>query len=282
MLLQPQDRFAGFVVRALLGSGGSSEVYLAEDVARQRTVSLKILGAGESASPAGQARFAHEYDLAARLDHPSIVRVWDHGRFGGRMWLAAEYVDGVAASELAPALHDSRDLAVALRVLGGIAEALDYAHGRGVLHLDVKPANMLVHQHNPTLVKLSDFGSARLLDEPPPRLDGFVIASVPYAAPELLRGGPLLPATDQYALACSAVELLSGRPPFPGSDRFAIAHAQISADPPDISRRQHWIPHAVASILDKSLAKDPRARYDSCTEPMRLIAHAVRDIDPAD
>ncbi len=245
-------------------------------------MSLKILGAAESESPAGQARFVHEYELTARLRHPAIVRVWDHGRFEGRMWLAAEYVEGVAASELAPALHDSRDLAVALEVLAGIADALDYIHGEGVLHLDVKPANMLVHQSNPTLVKLSDFGSARRTDEPPAVRDGFVIASVPYAAPELLRGGPLVAATDQYALACSAVELLSGRPPFPGSSRFAIAHAQVSAPPPDISRRQHWIPHAVASILDKSLAKDPRARYDSCTEPIRLITHALRDIDPAE
>ncbi|MCX4091029.1 serine/threonine-protein kinase [Nocardia sp. alder85J] len=281
MLVQPGDRFGGFVVRALLGAGGSGEVYLAEEVARGRVVSLKVLGAEESGSAAGRARFLHEFEIAAGLDHPDIVRVWGHGEVAGRLWLAAEYVEGVAASALAPALHDSRDLAVVLKVLADIADALDYLHGRGVLHLDVKPANMLVHQTDPASVKLTDFGSARRFDEPSGVRDGFVVASVPYAAPELLRGGRLGPATDQYALACSAVELLSGRPPFPGSSRYAIARAQVSAEPPDVSRRQHWIPHAVASILDKSLAKDSRARYGSCAEPIRLIGHALRDIDPS-
>ncbi|WP_327118027.1 serine/threonine protein kinase [Nocardia sp. NBC_01730] len=283
MLLSPGARFAEYVVRAPLGRGGSSEVYLAEDPERSRAVALKILSGADGRSEVARGRFRDEFDIAHALHHPHIVQVYAHGESEGLLWLATEYVDGVTASALAPAPHKSPDLALALNVLAGIAEGLDYAHARGVAHLDVKPSNILVGHGDPRTVMLTDFGTARRWEEVEPVAPGgFVVGSIPYAAPELLRGEKLYPATDQYSLACSAVELLTGHPPFLRSTRFALAEAQLHKHPPDVSWRRHWIPHAVDSILDKSLAKDPFARYATCAEPIRLIAHALRGIEPSE
>ena len=302
VLFSAGDRFAGFVIRMPLGLGGSSEVYLADD--GQGPVALKIMNTAASRSSAARARFVHEFEIAVKLHHPNIVQMFAHGEFDGRLWSSHEYIDGTAAR--GPAPRTDPDPALAVAILTAIAHALDYSHVRGVLHLDVKPANMLLSRIEPETaaearalaesgafapdpdtvarVKLSDFGTARRIDGSGPRLtpEGYVVGSLPYAAPELLCGGTLLPATDQYALACSAAELLTGQPPFPLTNPFRLADAHMHAAPPDISRRRRWIPTAVGSILRKCLAKDPARRYGNCAEPIRMIARALRDIDPTD
>lgn len=275
-------------------------MYLADD--GQGLVALKIMNSAASGSELARARFIHEFEVAVKLHHPNIVQMFAHGEFDGRLWSSHEYIDGSAAD--GPPPHIDPDPALVMAVLTGIAHALDYAHIQRVVHLDVKPANMLVskdipapdaseiseagpHDPDPCLVarvKLSDFGTARRLGGSGPKLvrDGYVVGSLPYAAPELLRGEPVRPATDQYALACSAAELLTGRPPFPLTNRMKLADAQLHCAPPDISRRSRWIPPSVGSILCKCLAKDPHRRYSTCAEPIRMITRALRDIDPAE
>ncbi|WP_157172173.1 serine/threonine-protein kinase [Nocardia pneumoniae] len=282
MALEPGEQFAGFVVQARLGHGGSSEVYLAEDPERSRPVSLKILGPDDSRSPEARARFLHEFDILSALRHPNIVRMYAHGETDGRLWSAREYVAGTTGARLVRMPHQHPDLRRVLHVLTRIAAGLDFAHANDVVHLDVKPANVLVGADEPATVKISDFDQGRWLHRPEPPLatNGFVVVSVPYAAPELLRAGTVSPATDQYALACSAIELLTGRPPFPRANLMATAEAHLHDPPPEISERQHWIPPEVDVILHRSLAKDPAARYDSCTEPIRLLTEALHDIDP--
>ncbi|MEU7629915.1 serine/threonine-protein kinase [Nocardia sp. NPDC049220] len=282
MALEPGDRFAGFVVRARLGHGGSSEVYLAEDLERLRPVSLKILGPDDSKSPTARARFVHEFDILSALRHPDIVRMYAHGDIDGRLWSAREYVAGATGATLVRKPHQHPDLPRVLHVLTHIAAGLDFAHANEVVHLDVKPANVLVGAGEPATVKISDFDQARWLHRPEPPLatNGFITVSVPYAAPELLRADTVSPATDQYALACSAIELLTGRPPFPRANLMATAQAQLYDPPPAISKRQPWIPPEVDAILHRSLAKHPGARYDSCTEPIRLLTEALHGIDP--
>lgn len=281
MALEPGEQFAGFVVRARLGHGGSSEVYLAEDPQRSRPVSLKILGPVDSRSPEARARFMHEFDILSALRHPAIVRMYAHGETDGRLWSAREYVAGATGSTVVRMPWQRPDLRRALHMLTQVAAGLDFAHANGVVHLDIKPANVLVGADEPATVKISDFDQARWLHRPEPPLatDGFVVVSVPYAAPELLRADTVSPATDQYALACSAVELLTGRPPFPRENLMATAQAHLHDRPPEISEHRHWIPPEVDEILHRSLAKDPHARYDSCAEPMRLLTEALRDID---
>ncbi|MFQ6330662.1 serine/threonine-protein kinase [Nocardia sp. CWNU-33] len=282
MALEPGDQFAGFVVKARLGHGGSSEVYLAEDPERSRPVSLKILGRDDSRSPEARARFVHEFDILSVLRHPNIVRLYTHGESDGRLWSAREYVAGATASLLVRMPHQQPDLRRVLHVLSHVAAGLDFAHGNETVHLDIKPANVLVGVDEPARVKISDFDQARWLHRPEPPLasNGFVVVSVPYAAPELLRAGTVSPATDQYALACSAIELLTGRPPFPRANLMATAEAQLHDPPPEISKRQRWMPPEVDAILHRSLAKDPDARYAGCSEPIRLLTEALHDIDP--
>ncbi|MBF6222245.1 serine/threonine protein kinase [Nocardia abscessus] len=282
MPLEPGDQFAGFIVQARLGHGGSSEVYLARDPDGSRPVSLKILGPEDSRSPEARARFVHEFDILSALRHPDIVRMYTHGESDGRLWSAHEYVAGATGSTSVPAPHRAPDLRRALHVLTHVAAGLDFAHANGVVHLDVKPANVLVGTDEPATVKISDFDSARWLHRPEPPLatNGFVVVSVPYAAPELLRAGTVSPATDQYALACSAVELLTGHTPFARGTLMATAEAQLHDPPPEISRRRRWIPPEVDAILHRSLEKEPGARYDSCAELIGLLTEALQDIDP--
>ncbi|MFD8248901.1 serine/threonine-protein kinase [Nocardia sp. NPDC059691] len=281
MLLEPGDQFAGFVVRAPLGHGGSSHVYLAEDPEWSRPVSLKILGPEDSRSPEARARFVHEFDILSALRHPDIVRMYTHGETDGRLWSAHEYVAGATGSTLVRSPHRYPDLRRVLHVLTHVAAGLDFAHANGVVHLDVKPANVLVGTDEST-VKISDFDSARWLDRPEPPLatNGFVVVSVPYAAPELLRAETVSPATDQYALACSAVELLTGHTPFSRENLMATAEAQLREPPPALSAQHRWIPPEVDAILHRALAKAPGDRYDSCAELVRLLTEALRDVDP--
>jgi serine/threonine-protein kinase len=279
MQLAPGDQFAGFVVKARLGHGGSSAVYLAEDPEASRPVSLKILGPDDSRSPEARARFVHEFEILSALRHPNIVRMYRHGEADGKLWSAREYVRGATVAKLVRMPHQRPDLRRVLHVLANVAAGLDYAHAEGVVHLDVKPANVLF---GASTVKISDFDQGRWLHRPEPPLatNGFVVVSVPYAAPELLRADAISPATDQYALICSAIELLTGRPPFPRENLIATAQAQLREPPPEISERQPWIPPEVDPILHRSLDKDPGARYDSCSEPIHLLTEVLQHIDP--
>ncbi len=285
VVLRPGDVFASFVVRARLGHGGSSEVYLAEELDGSRRVSLKILGPEDSGSATARAHFVHEFDILSALRHPDIVRMYRHGEADGRLWSAHEYIVGTTAAALVRMTPRRGDVPRTLDVLGHIAAGLDFAHANGVVHLDIKPANILVGAGTPVAVKISDFDQARWLHRPEPALavDGLVVVSVPYAAPELLRAGAVCPATDQYSLACSAVELLTGTTPFRGTTLMATAQAQLHAPPPEISRRRRWIPAEVDAVLCRSLAKDPDARYDTCGDLVRGLTAAFGRIesDPA-
>jgi serine/threonine-protein kinase len=279
VLLRSGDRLARYIVRRPLGHGGSSDVYLVEDAESGEPLALKVLHAVEGDAVAGRARFRDEFEIAGKLDHPNIARVSAHGECGDVLWLIEEYFDGGSAVAFVPGRRATPDLSVVLPVLTQIAGGLDYAHARDVVHLDVKPSNMLVRTGDPMTVALADFGAAHRLGEP--RSPGaVVVGSIPYVAPEELRGEQIYAATDQYSLACSVVELLTGHPPFRRRSQFAVAEAHLVAGPPPISPHHRWIPHAVDSILAKMLAKDPRERYNSCAEPIELIAHALRDIDP--
>ncbi|MEV5649449.1 serine/threonine-protein kinase [Nocardia sp. NPDC052254] len=285
MVLRPGDTFANFVVRARLGHGGSSEVYLAEELDGARPVSLKILGPQDSRSATARAHFVHEFELLSALRHPDIVRMYRHGEADGRLWSAHEYIAGTTAAALVRMTPRRSDLPRTLDVLGHIAAGLDFAHANGVVHLDIKPANILVGAGTPAVVKISDFDQARWLHRPEPALavDGIIVVSVPYAAPELLRASDVCPATDQYALACSAVELLTGTTPFRGTTLMATAQAQLHAPPPTISGRRRWIPAEVDAVLGRALAKDPGARYDTCGDLVRRLTEAFGRIesDPA-
>jgi serine/threonine protein kinase len=262
----PGDRFEGYVIDAVLGHGGYATVYRAHDVAGpDRVVALKILD-DRHRQPGQIAQLQREFDFAHRLDHPHIIRVYE----SGSGWLAMELVDGGTVSKLA-------GLPARLAALGQIAGALDYAHQLGIVHCDVKPSNILVSL--PFSVRgavLIDFGVAHAVAEDVGRRPAHVEASLPYSAPELLRGQPPSAAVDEYALACTAFELITGAPPFTATTSMRLIDEHLHSPPPKLSHKIAWLPHAFDSIMSKALAKSPDSRYESCSEFVALITRALR------
>ena len=265
-MLRPGDQFAGYVVDRTLGRGGNAMVYLAHRPS-ESDVALKVL-TDEHRGPAALERLRREFDIASGLHHPHIAAMFDHGTG----WLAMQYIDGGNATALT-------SLADKLSTLAQIADALDYAHSAGVVHCDVKPTNILVAED--FLVwgaVLIDFGVAHVAgDQSPPiaARPSHVQASLPYAAPELLTGSAPSPATDEYELACTAVELIAGSPPFTAATPIGLFDRHLHHPPPRLSYRIDWVPRAFDSILAKAMAKRPDARYETCTDFVRLITRAL-------
>ncbi|MED5813802.1 serine/threonine-protein kinase [Mycolicibacterium sp. 050232] len=275
---------AGYTAVKVVGTGGSAVVYLAHDP-DGTSVALKILD-DQHRRPAQLARLQREFDFARRLTHPNIVTMYA----AGPGWLAMELL-GVTANNLT-------GIAERLTALTQIAGALDFAHRRGIVHCDVKPANILVDQPFSRAV-LIDFGvahsmaqdvAARLAHDRPARMSldparritrqAFpphpnIQASLPYSAPELLVGRTPSAATDQYALACTTVELLTGSPPFTADTAVTLIDQQLYSRPPRISQRCNWIPRAADSIIAKAMAKEPDRRHDSCSEFARLLSEVI-------
>lgn len=282
----PGELIAGYTVEDVVGRGGWAVVYRARGL-DGRAVALKILNESHR-MPNQLARLQREFDFARRLaPHPNIVNVYDTGP----AWMAMELVDGGTIGGL-------RTTWERLTALTQIAAALDHAHRRGIVHCDVKPANILVDKPFSRAV-LIDFGVAhsvsedvalrlahdggRLTLDPARRITqqtrephAQIQASLPYSAPELLSGRAPSAATDEYSLACTTIEMLTGSPPFSANTATGMLDHQLHSPPPKISRRLAWVPHAVDSILAKAMAKRPDSRYDSCTEFIKLITRALR------
>lgn len=286
MSYQPGDVVAGYVVQAFAGRGGSSEVYRVHDPVADRTAALKVLDVEHTGSRFSRLRFQLEFEVAEALDHPNIIAVYDHGELpptGAHtlpvLWTLLEYVEGSTGTALVPRDRAEPDLPRVLQVAGQLAAALDHAHGRDVVHRDVKPSNVLLEEHPAPRAVLTDFGIARFLDDARPLArNGRVLGSLPYAAPEVLQAQQLRPATDVYSLGCTLVELLTGSPPFPYSSPFAITHAHLSKPPPQLSRRRAWLPVELDALVARAMAKDPSERFASCAEFVDLVADALSGV----
>ncbi len=261
--------FAGYVIQRLLGTGGMGEVYLAQHPRLPRYDALKILSLAATADEEFRARFNREAELAATLWHPHIVGVLDRGEFNGRLWISMDYVDGTDAGRLVRERHPrgmpEQDV---WEIVTAVADALDFAHDRRLLHRDVKPENILVtaadgHRRR---VLLTDFGIARRIDDVSNLTEANVaIGTISYVAPEQLLGKPLDGRADQYALAATTFYLLTGAPPFQDSNRAVVVSHHLSTPPPRISERRPDLAHLDA-VLARALAKDPSERYPYCVD----------------
>jgi serine/threonine-protein kinase len=263
------ESFAGYTIVRLLGSGGMGEVYLAEHPRLPRRDALKILPMDVSADPDFRARFHREADLAATLFHPHIVGVHDRGEFEGQLWIAMDYVEGADAGQLMtdqyPAGMPERDVCA---IVAAVAGALDYAHQRGLLHRDVKPANILLAnpEDGERRILLADFGIARQLgDISGLTATNFTVGTVAYSAPEQLMGADIDGRADQYALAASAYHLLTGAQPYRHSNPVAVISQHLNAAPPKLSDRRSELAH-LDQVLSTALAKDPANRFGRCRE----------------
>jgi serine/threonine-protein kinase len=270
--------FAGYTVIRLLGSGGMGEVYLAQHPRLPRRDALKVLPTSVSADSEYRERFNREADIAATLWHPHIVGVHDRGEFDGQLWISMDYVEGTDAARLLRDVYPNGmpepDVA---GIISAVAEALDYAHQRNLLHRDVKPANILVAQPESEgrRILLADFGIARWAND----ISGLTatnmtVGTVSYAAPEQLMGEQLDGRADQYALAATAFHLLTGSPPFQNSNPAVVISQHLSASPPAIGERRPEL-SALDPVLAKALSKDPKDRFERCADFARALSHRL-------
>lgn len=277
--------FAGYTILRRLGAGGMAEVYLALHPRLPRRDVIKVLGEAVTADSEFRERFNREADLAATLWHPHIVGVHDRGEVDGQLWISMDYVEGTDASRLLKERYqDGMPLSQVCAILHAVAGALDYAHDRGLLHRDVKPANILLTHpgDDDQRILLADFGVARHLGN----ISGITetnvaVGTVAYAAPEQMTGSAIDRRADQYALAATAFHLLTGAPPFQHSNPIAVISQHLHEDPPRLSEfRPDLAP--LDDVFAKALCKQPTDRFDRCRDFAAAVAEHLRaDPDPA-
>jgi streptogramin lyase len=269
-------QLAGYRLDSLLGRGGMGIVYLAEDLRLRRNVALKLVAPEMAADARFRERFLREAELAASLDHSHLVPVHAAGETDGQLWIAMRYVQG---TDLGTLLEQEGPLepARALELCSQVGEALDAAHAHGLVHRDVKPANVLVTEEGgKEHCYLSDFGLARGATEPAregetPHLSG----TVDYTAPEQIAREPADHRADVYSLACVFYECLAGEPPFKRPRATATLFAHASEPPPSLHERRPELPEAIDKVLAKALDKDPDERYGSCCELIEDAGEAL-------
>ncbi|MBH0775909.1 serine/threonine-protein kinase [Nocardia bovistercoris] len=268
--------FAGYRIEGVLGSGGMGTVYLAAHPRLPRRVALKLLAKDLYADEEVRRRFEREADVAARLDHPHIVSVLDCGAEHGQLWISMQYVDGIDASSFAGVTLDP---ARALGIVTQTADALDHAHERGVLHRDVKPANILITAgREGDRVLLGDFGIARLRDDRHQLTrTGEFLATLAYASPEQLSGEPVDHRADQYALGCTLFTLLTGSAPFTATNPGAVVAAHLTNPVPNVTARVPYLPPAIDAVIARAMGKQPEQRFESCLEFAAAAKAALSD-----
>jgi protein kinase-like protein len=257
--IAPGTRLGQYEVQEFIGQGAMGVVYRAYHSQLERTGAVKVM---QALSPDADnvARFRHEAQAIAKLRHPNIVDVYDFGEFDGTPYMIVEYVPGGSLSSRMS--HGPLDQATALKYLRGIAAGLDYAHQHGVVHRDVKPANVLLTDDDAPV--LADFGLAKLVQGSSLKsMTGVTTGTPAYMAPEQVTGSKVGPAADRYSLATIAYEMLTGVIPFDGEALMELLYAQVHRDPVPPSARQPSLHKSVDAVVMRGLAKDPAARWES-------------------
>jgi serine/threonine-protein kinase len=269
------DTFAGYRVLRRLGSGGMGEVYLVQHPRLPRQEALKVLRPDFSRDDSFRERFIREADLAAGLRHPHIVGIHDRGEHDGQLWIAMDYVEGTdLAHQMTQRYPAGMPIGHVLPIITAVASALDYAHKKGLLHRDVKPANILVADldtDDPSIF-LADFGIARPLDDASGiTTTNMTVGTVAYAAPEQLMGEDIDGRADQYALAATTYHLLTGAQLFPHSNPAVVISRHLNTTPPNLGDCRPDCAR-LDDVLQIALAKNPAARFPSCSAFAQALA----------
>jgi serine/threonine-protein kinase len=275
--LAPGEQLAGYEIEERIGRGGMAVVYRALDLRLGRLVALKVLASHLGEDEAFRQRFMRESRAAAGVDHPHIIPVFEAGEAAGILFIAMRYVAGGDVRRLI----DSRgrlSLERTARIAFQVASALDMAHVHGLVHRDVKPANILLGQATGSdldHVYLSDFGlSKHSLNPSTLTSTGQFLGTLDYVAPEQIQGHAVDGRADQYGLACAVVEMLTGAPPFRRDDSMALMWAQIEAAPPRLTERRSDLPPAIDQVIATAMSKSPDGRFRTCHEFALALATA--------
>ena len=272
--LESGEIVGGYRIERLLGRGGMAAVYLAEDTRLKRKVALKVLSPELAADEVFRQRFVDESERLASVDHPNIIPVYEAGQDDGHLFIAMRLVDTTDLKQLiatAGPLPPERAVALITQVAG----ALDAAHAKGLVHRDVKPANVLValgsggdHAY------LSDFGLTKRTEETSGLTKtGYFMGTIDYVAPEQISGKGVDGRTDQYALACVLFQCLTGHPPYQRDDDAAVLFSHLSEPVPSVTKARPELPAAIDVVLAKGMAKEKDDRYPDCMS----LAHAAHD-----
>ena len=268
----PGELFAGYRVESMVGRGGMGVVYRATDLSLQRPVALKLIAPELAENERFRERFLREPRLAASLDHPHVIPIHEAGEHDGQLYLAMRFVEGEDLKTLL-VREGSLTPERALAILAQIADALDAAHRRGLVHRDVKPANVLLDEDGHAY--LTDFGITKALGDASTDT-GRMVGTLDYLAPEQIRGGRVDGRTDCYALACVLYECLAGAPPFRRETEAETLWAHMQDPPP---RLQGW--PALDRVLGQALAKEKDERHATCGEFLAAASSALGFEPPA-
>jgi predicted Ser/Thr protein kinase len=267
------ETFGGYTIESLLGRGGMGTVYLATHERLGRKVALKLIAAELAHDEDFRARFLRESQLAASLDHPNVIPIYDADEVEGVLYLAMRYVSGPSLQAL---LRERGRLSPdeTLRIAEQIGGALDAAHRAGLVHRDVKPANILLAESG-AHASLCDFGLAKRTSSQGLTRTGSFLGTVDYCSPEQVEGRPLDGRADVYSLGCVSFHCLAGRAPFVRETEFAVLQAHLADPPPPLSEVRPDLPGSLDGVLARAMAKDPDARYSTAAALAADVADAL-------
>jgi WD40 repeat protein len=269
---------AGYVIESLAGAGGMGVVYRASDPELGRQVAVKLIAPQRAEDPRFRELFVRESLVAAGLEHPNVIPIYRAGEDEGRLYIAMRYVEGASLQDLIGE-RGRVPPGRAARVIARVADALDAAHARGLVHRDVKPANVLIADPDgDEHVYLTDFGLSAGMSAGPDGAPGGWAGTLAYLAPEQIRGGAVDARTDVYALGCVLFHALAGRPPFATDDEAAALEAHLTQAPPRLADAAPDLPPALDEVVRRAMAKRPEDRFETAGELGRAALAARYDV----
>jgi CHASE2 domain-containing sensor protein len=273
--LKPTAIIAGYRIDTAIAGGGMGVVYRATQLALERTVALKLIATARAQDPVFRARFKLESRLAASIEHPNVIPVYEAGEDDGLLYIAMRMVDGIDLAQLL-AHEETLDAIRTARLIAQLAAALDAAHAHGLVHRDVKPANVLLTFDAPEHLYLTDFGVAKHVGaDDGVTTGGHWVGTLDYLAPEQIRGADVGASGDIYALAGVLYRCLAGEVPFPRNNEPAKLWAHVNAKPPAPSRARPDLPTTIDEVVARGMAKDPTQRFATATDLSHAFSTAL-------
>jgi hypothetical protein len=273
--LRAREEFAGHRIEGVLGRGGMGVVYRARDLRLNRPAALKVITPALSADEDFRRRFQRESELAASVQQQNVVTIYQAGEADGLLYVTMALIEGTDLRGLITQ-RGRIDLGTSAAIVTQTAAALDAAHASGLVHRDVKPANVLIAAAVPLHVYLTDFGlTKRTSSQSGLTKTGLFVGTIDYAAPEQIKGWPVDARADVYALGCVLFEMIAGQPPFRRENEYTTMYAHTSEPPPALSSMAAGVTPALDAAVNRALAKDAEERFQSAGDFARAVAAAV-------